>query len=369
MSESLASRAKHVAPWVVSLVGVLLANLSFWFVFRFDFFATETGGDPATASFLKGIEVLLMVGFAAVLIYAGYWLATSDYSAEHAWWVSMWCLIGFAGIVTVIVLVQTHHVAAGTDIPVSFVVEELVMGAGGGAIAGLLVGLSTARAMYSEERVFQQRNSFAFLNRLLRHNVLNGIQIIHGHATLLGEQLGPEHAESVRTIVDRSESIADLTQNASVIAGTISGEADVTAVDLESVVAEVAKSARLAFPSASIDVDVADVPTVRGNDALRIVIENVVHNAVEHNDRAEPDVDVSLSNAEECVVLSVGDDGPGVPDDEKEGIFEPSEYGDHRFGLYLSRTIVEGYDGDLWVEDNDPRGAVFRIELPRAENE
>lgn len=350
----------------MSLVGVLLANVSFWFVLEFDFFATRSVGDPAAATLLKSVEVALMLGFAGVLIYAGYWLATSDYSTEHAWWASLWCLLGFTGIVTVIVLVQAHHVAAGTDIPVDLIVEEVVMGAGGGAIVGLLVGLSTAQAMHHEQRVTEQRNAFAFLNRLLRHNVLNGIQIVHGYATLLSEEVGPEHADTVRTITERSESIADLTQNASVIAETVSGNASVHPVAVDEMVATVAERTRLAYPGASIDVEVVDAADVLANDALRIAVENLLHNAVEHNDGPDPQVSVTLDREDDRALLAVADDGPGVADDRKESVFEPSEYGDHQFGLYLSRTVVEGYDGDLWVEDNEPRGAVFTLALPLA---
>ncbi|WP_407067202.1 ATP-binding protein [Haloarcula regularis] len=36
-------------------------------------------------------------------------------------------------------------------------------------------------------------------------------------------------------------------------------------------------------------------------------------------------------------------------------------------GLYLVRTFVEEFGGDVWVSDNDPEGAVFTVELPTAE--
>jgi signal transduction histidine kinase len=38
-------------------------------------------------------------------------------------------------------------------------------------------------------------------------------------------------------------------------------------------------------------------------------------------------------------------------------------------GLYLVRTLIDAYGGAVWVEDNDPEGAVFVVELPIAESD
>ena len=43
------------------------------------------------------------------------------------------------------------------------------------------------------------------------------------------------------------------------------------------------------------------------------------------------------------------------------------ETGGTGIGLYLVKTLVDKYDGDVWVEDNDPTGSVFVVELRRAD--
>ncbi len=77
-------------------------------------------------------------------------------------------------------------------------------------------------------------------------------------------------------------------------------------------------------------------------------------------------------NVNGFVLLSISDLGPGVPDCEKERIFEKfqqvkqSEKGVGQgvgLGLTICRTIVEAHGGAIWVEDNAPRGSVFRILL------
>lgn len=77
----------------------------------------------------------------------------------------------------------------------------------------------------------------------------------------------------------------------------------------------------------------------------------------------------STAVQDERVVVRVADDGPGVPDDAKERVFE-KDYttrgdGTRGFGLYFVAVTVERDGGSVRFEDNHPRGTVVVIELPR----
>jgi sensor histidine kinase regulating citrate/malate metabolism len=68
--------------------------------------------------------------------------------------------------------------------------------------------------------------------------------------------------------------------------------------------------------------------------------------------------------------LRVADDGPGIPDDQKEEVFGRGDWtptSPSGFGLYFVDTMVSRYGGSVWAEDNDPRGTVFVAELPTAD--
>jgi two-component system sensor histidine kinase GlrK len=78
-----------------------------------------------------------------------------------------------------------------------------------------------------------------------------------------------------------------------------------------------------------------------------------------------------------AVMVVVADEGPGVPDDEKDRIFgrfyqtDAGRAAQGRgvgLGLTICREIVASHGGALWVSDNDPRGSVFHILLPGAVN-
>ena len=75
------------------------------------------------------------------------------------------------------------------------------------------------------------------------------------------------------------------------------------------------------------------------------------------------------------VFVTVQDSGPGVPEEIRERIFQPNfttkEQANHfglGIGLSISREILADYGGDLTVENAPEGGAVFRVELPAAEN-
>lgn len=146
---------------------------------------------------------------------------------------------------------------------------------------------------------------------------------------------------------------------------------DRRAVDFRIVLNRVLSGVRSAHPEAIVTV-VGSVPpaTVLANDMLDSVLHNLLTNAVRHNDQEVPEVTVTVDEREDDVVVRIADNGPGVPDNQKEAVFGKGEKGldspGTGLGLYLVKSLVDIYGGDVWVEDDDPRGAAFVVELRKA---
>ena len=109
-------------------------------------------------------------------------------------------------------------------------------------------------------------------------------------------------------------------------------------------------------------------------DVLRRVLQNLVENAVVYN-APRGAVSVDACCMQDAVVLSVADEGHGVPADQRERIFEkyvrlapgcPSRTG-HGLGLAFCRMAVEAHGGRIWVEDVAPHGSRFCVRLPTSE--
>lgn len=119
--------------------------------------------------------------------------------------------------------------------------------------------------------------------------------------------------------------------------------------------------------------DAGTIPDIRieATEMVDSVFRNVLKNAVQHNVAETPRVTVSAAVSAGHAEVRVADNGPGVPDDQKEEIFGRGEKGLESqgtgLGLSLADTVLSRSGGEMWVEDRDPRGAVFVIQFPVAE--
>jgi signal transduction histidine kinase len=107
-------------------------------------------------------------------------------------------------------------------------------------------------------------------------------------------------------------------------------------------------------------------------DALARVVRNLIDNAARH---AESNVVVSLNDADGTVELVVADDGPGIPPEDRERVFErftrldegrARDAGGMGLGLAVVKSTVERHRGTVEIDDNPPHGARFVIRLPAA---
>ncbi|MEY7851261.1 sensor histidine kinase [Natrarchaeobius sp. A-rgal3] len=108
--------------------------------------------------------------------------------------------------------------------------------------------------------------------------------------------------------------------------------------------------------------------TIQADEMFESVVYNLVQNAIIHSDSERPEVEVSIDRRNDTVLVTVADDGPGISDRRKGEVFGRGKKGLESpgtgMGLYLVRTLVEGYGGDVWVEDKEAAGSVFIVRLP-----
>lgn len=206
------------------------------------------------------------------------------------------------------------------------------------------------------------------LHSLVRHDVRNSLNVIGGRLDLLTATTDGLDETHLDAIESQRQAVLDLLEDVEVAVEAVSSEEELDEVPLASVVSEEVDVIRDTYDDVTVDVDVPDV-TVRADELLTHVLENVLSNAVKHHDREEPEITVTADADTEEVRLRVADDGPGIPDRLGEEVFEP-EVGDGTgMGLYLVETLVTGYGGSVSLEDNDPRGTVVEITLRRVSEE
>ena len=83
-------RLANVPALVVSGIGLVLAGLSLWYLIVIRaYYISGSLLDPTAAVVLEVIEISLLGGFSFVLVYAGYWLASSRFGGRRLWWAGL----------------------------------------------------------------------------------------------------------------------------------------------------------------------------------------------------------------------------------------------------------------------------------------
>ena len=220
-----------------------------------------------------------------------------------------------------------------------------------------------------EQRLRRQTEQMEFFNEILRHDMLNGMNVIQARGEFLATDLEGEQQAYAETVVKWSDDIIDLTRKIRAILETLTadGQPDLEAIDLGPILQTAAERAE--SMGADVSVDVADDLAVRAGPLLEDVLANLTTNAVEHGGE---DVTLRVSAEPEGnrVCIRVEDDGPGVSAANEEWIFDRGEKGTESggsgFGLYFVASMATAYNGSVTVETSEMGGAAFVLDLPSA---
>lgn len=147
------------------------------------------------------------------------------------------------------------------------------------------------------------------------------------------------------------------------------------ALDLSALLLETVDKVAAKYPQAEIELQTADdLPFFKGDLAgMTSVVQNLIENAAKYS-QPDPHIQVSLQrNGTAELVLSVADNGIGIPDEHKAQIWRKfyrvgSE--DTRktkgtgLGLFIVKELIQLHKGLIELTDNEPRGSKFVVRLP-----
>ncbi|MFC7203290.1 PAS domain-containing sensor histidine kinase [Haloferax namakaokahaiae] len=254
------------------------------------------------------------------------------------------------------------------------------------------------------------------LNRVLRHNLRNTLNIVTGYAASLRSDITaleiPEESEGrepeltailenishvteemdaeletlqktieavsefsseeavqkTDRIVEHSEELMSTSEKARKFEQAVKSEERSSTTRLQSVFDEVERRYTGQYPEASIDVGETDVKVSGNTTSLRLAVGELVTNALEHNDHDQPAVSLTTESDDSTEVrILVEDNGPGIPDDERTILQRGEEtalvHGEG-LGLWTVNWIVTQLGGEVSINDNESRGTTVVLTLP-----
>ena len=215
---------------------------------------------------------------------------------------------------------------------------------------------------------------------VVSHDLRGMLSSVVAYATLIEKDASREgRAEQVRAHamrIQRSATrmnrlIGDLVDVASIEAGVLGVAREVG--DPAQVVTEAVDTfqAEAAAREVSLVAEIVPPPSLAAHDPARIlqVLTNLLSNAIKFTD-AGGKVVVHVETIRDEIRISVSDTGPGIPADQLEAVFSRFRQvakDDRRgvgLGLYISKSIVQGHGGRIWVECPTGGGSTFSFTLP-----
>ncbi len=216
-------------------------------------------------------------------------------------------------------------------------------------------------------RLVELTHEVRLFNRVLRHNLRNDLNLVTGYAEMLAGELDDDRLRSMAIeIRENADEVLAIGDTARELDAVVGGIQDLKVVQLDEVVRSLVADYR---STATVDCDLSPV-RARAIPGVDMAIDHLLENAVEHNDTDEPHVEVSVRTTveddERWAEVVVADDGPGIPEAEREVLTEGAETALHHgsgLGLWLVYWIVQKTNGELAYEPNEPRGSVVTLRL------
>ena len=250
---------------------------------------------------------------------------------------------------------------------------------------GALAIENRRNALEKEQAALQARNEElrANLLRTISHDLRTPLTSISGNASNLISNYekmdAPTRKQTFLDIYNDSMWLINLVENILSISRIEDGRMNLSiSTELVSEVFEEAlRHTNRHSAQHTITVQMADDLLLARMDAKLVVqvLINLVDNAIKYTP-AGSHIVLSAAAQGENAVIQVSDDGPGIPDEAKEKVFEMFSTGEKRIsdsrrslglGLALCRTIIAAHGGTITLSDNKPHGCIFTFTLPLGE--
>ena len=225
---------------------------------------------------------------------------------------------------------------------------------------------TVSRLEKSNERLQQ----FAYV---ASHDLQEPARMVSSYVSLLdreyGDQFDEEAEEYMHFAIDGADRMQAMIDGLLDYSRVRTQAEDFSETDVSGVFANTMQDLELLREEHDVTITHDDLPTVQADrNQLGQVFQNLIENAIEHGGEGT-EIHVGVEHRDDEVLFSVADDGPGIPKNRQDRIFDIFEQGSRDnegtgIGLAICDRIVSRHGGDMWVESEDGEGATFYFTIP-----
>ncbi len=243
----------------------------------------------------------------------------------------------------------------------------------------LVIDDETVGRAYRLIDITEHQQALERLDRFIRmasNDLREPLRTLSGHLHLLNENLPPTTDDAIQEplqyALDSAHRMQAMIDQLVTYARASAQPGEHAHVDLDDALQEALESLERRIQETDAHIHAQPLPTLKAHRGVFVrLFQNLIDNAIKHNDKPRPWIWIGAKDDGDHVHIVVEDNGPGIPKQEQEAIFEMFHQGNQDdpaqgtgLGLALCREIVAQYGGDINVEATPGRGTRFMIKLP-----
>jgi PAS domain S-box-containing protein len=213
------------------------------------------------------------------------------------------------------------------------------------------------------------------------HDLQEPLRMVSSYMQLLerryGDELDEDAHEFIEYAVDGASRMKRMINDLLEYSRVDTRGGDFEPTDLDVVLEQATANLTVAIEEAGAEVDSDDLPTVVCDESqLVLVFQNLVSNGIKYCDADTPTIRVSAEDRGDDVVVSVSDNGIGIPEDDIDDVFrvfsrvhEDDGYDGTGIGLAMCEKILDRHGETIWVESAVGDGSTFHFTLPTTDDD
>lgn len=232
---------------------------------------------------------------------------------------------------------------------------------------GEMIGEIVIARDITERKKAQERQEF--LHTLLRHDLKNKNMTVSGFLDLLSDtDLSEEQKELLDKAMSANRKGEDLIENVGTLR-KIEKEEGIQKVQINSILTEEVEEYKNLAENKGIEIEYEKHKCeVMGGPLLERLFSNLIENSIQHSNCTK--IKIYVKEQKENCIITVKDDGCGIPDETKKKIFErgfkSGKNAGSGLGMFIAKRIVKNYGGKIEVKDTDQGGTKFNVYLVKA---